>query len=216
MSKCCVVLKLGSDKYWIGETGDPESFIQNTREGKGSRWTRKYGFVDVDSIVDDGDNEEMIIALMRYKGIDNVRGTSLPGKKLPDHVYDLVFGTSSNSIYVLRLSDDKYYVGKTNNVKERLSQHRNHKGAKWTAMYPPLKKNPIESYATDDLFEEDRKVKELMDVYGINNVRGGSYSNVILDDDQVSVLKKELRHARDLCVGCGDNGHWIKNCPNKG
>ena len=36
------------------------------------------------------------------------------------------------SIYILRLEDNKYYVGKTNNIKKRIKQHKESYGSSWT------------------------------------------------------------------------------------
>lgn len=52
-----------------------------------------------------------------------------------------------------------------------------------------------------------------MDKYGINNVRGGSYSRLELTQEEINVLQKELWGANDLCFLCGQQ-HFIKDCPN--
>jgi hypothetical protein len=38
-----------------------------------------------------------------------------------------------------------------------------------------------------------------MDLYGIDNVRGGSYSTIILGKNVKEILKKELLTASDKC-----------------
>ena len=61
-------------------------------------------------------------------------------------------------------------------------------------------------------FDEDKYVKEYMAKYGIENVRGGTYSNIVLDDNSILVLEKEIRHSKNLCTRCGRNTHFIKHC----
>jgi hypothetical protein len=61
-------------------------------------------------------------------------------------------------------------------------------------------------------FDEDKYVKEYMAKYGIENVRGGTYSNIVLDDNSILVLEKEIRHSKNLCTNCGRNTHFIKDC----
>ena len=39
------------------------------------------------------------------------------------------------SIYLLKLKDNKYYVGKTLNLHFRLEQHFNKDGSNWTKKY---------------------------------------------------------------------------------
>jgi hypothetical protein len=48
--------------------------------------------------------------------------------------------------------------------------------------------------------------------HGIDNVRGGSYSNVNLTEQQRDSLTKELRTAQNACFKCGRKGHFAKDC----
>lgn len=61
-------------------------------------------------------------------------------------------------------------------------------------------------------FDEDKYVKEYMSKYGIDNVRGGTYSNIDLDDNCIAVLEKEIRHSKNECMRCGRDTHFIKDC----
>jgi hypothetical protein len=54
-----------------------------------------------------------------------------------------------------------------------------------------------------------------MIIYGISNVRGGSYCNIELNDDQIELLLVEFRNALNLCYNCGKK-HPINNkCESK-
>ena len=117
-------------------------------------------------------------------------------------------------IYVLELEDDKFYVGKTTCIESRLETHKKGNGCPWTRDYPPIK--ICEEYEIQDNgFEEDCKVKELMKKYGVENVRGGSYSSTKLSTSTVKLLTREIRHASDQCFTCGSRGHFAANCPKK-
>ena len=116
-------------------------------------------------------------------------------------------------IYVLKLETNKYYVGKTNNPNFRLEQHFNSSGSTWTKMYKPLFVDVV--YPDCDSFDEDKYTKMYMVKYGIGNVRGGTYSQVTLDDQTIDMLTKELRGSTDCCFNCGSADHFIVNCPNK-
>jgi predicted GIY-YIG superfamily endonuclease len=39
--------------------------------------------------------------------------------------------------YVLKLEEDKWYVGLTTNLNQRLTQHFTGDGAKWTQLFKP-------------------------------------------------------------------------------
>ncbi len=119
--------------------------------------------------------------------------------------------SSPFNLYVLRLIQDKYYVGITwKNVIERFSQHKKGIGAQWTKLYKPI--DIIESIKTNNIFEEDKYTKMYMNKYGIENVRGGSYSRIKLEEFQIKAIKRELQSANHLCFKCGKLGHFASNC----
>ena len=113
-------------------------------------------------------------------------------------------------IYILRLSTGKYYIGKTKNVDKRWEEHISGNGSGWTKKYKTL--SLIKSVVSTSHFDEDRYVKEYMEKYGIENVRGGTYSNMVLDANCIAVLEKEIRHSKNLCVRCGRGTHFVKDC----
>jgi hypothetical protein len=77
-------------------------------------------------------------------------------------------------------------------------------------MYRPVSvERTIESQT---LFDEDNYTKEYMKKYGVDKVRGGSYANIILTDEQEATLKREFRGADDRCQRCGRMGHFIGTC----
>lgn len=42
------------------------------------------------------------------------------------------------NIYVLKLEQNKYYIGKSNNIDIRLNDHMNGNGSQWTKKYKPI------------------------------------------------------------------------------
>jgi predicted GIY-YIG superfamily endonuclease len=116
------------------------------------------------------------------------------------------------NIYILQLIKDKYYIGKTHNVSIRLAQHKNGTGSKWTKLYSPVKL--LDHFESTDKFDEDKYTKKYMDLYGIENVRGGSYTQIKLKKYQIKALEMELITANELCFRCGKYGHYAYECVN--
>ena len=116
-------------------------------------------------------------------------------------------------IYILQLIEDKYYVGKSKNIPDRYRQHIEGYGSAFTQKYKPIKLKDTRPIKSE--FDEDNVVKELMKKYGIDNVRGGSYSSVYLTDSQKECLQIELFSASNACFTCGKVGHFAAECTTR-
>ena len=117
------------------------------------------------------------------------------------------------SLYILKLTRNKYYIGKSNNVSHRIQQHFAGKGAAWTKLHSPVK--IITIMPTIDTFDEDKYTLEYMSKYGIDNVRGGSFCQQTLPNEARTTINRMINGAKDKCQGCGQSNHYINKCPNK-
>ena len=115
-------------------------------------------------------------------------------------------------IYVLKLQNNKYYVGKTSNPKIRIESHCNMNGSEWTKKYKPIK--VLEIIPDCDDYDEDKYTIQYMDKYGINNVRGGSFVKINLEQHELDILGKMTYSANDKCFKCGLFGHFAQDCKN--
>lgn len=113
-------------------------------------------------------------------------------------------------IYVLKLNNNKYYVGKTDNPKFRLESHFNTNHSEWTKKYKPIKYIELKK---GDKYDEDKFTIKYMNLYGIDNVRGGSYCEIKLSEQTKQHLTKMIDSRNDKCYSCGEQGHFIRDCP---
>jgi len=114
------------------------------------------------------------------------------------------------SIYILKLENKKYYIGKTNNPNFRINDHFNNRGSFWTKTHKPLEL--VEFIKNCDEYDEDKYTIIYMNKYGIENTRGGSFSSICLDNSTINHLTKMLRSANNACFICGKTGHFEKEC----
>jgi hypothetical protein len=113
-------------------------------------------------------------------------------------------------IYVLQLQNDKYYVGKTINPHFRIETHFTNNGSEWTKLYKPIKL--VELVPNCDHYDEDKYTYKYMDMFGIDNVRGGSYSTPVLDNCTINHLVKISNSVNNRCYTCGQYGHYANKC----
>ena len=116
----------------------------------------------------------------------------------------------SKTGYVLKLESGKYYIGTTSDLSARFAEHCSGIGSRWTEKYPPVEL--VKTFPMKNGTEEDRITLEYMKKYGIDAVRGGSYTNVDLTDDQMVVLVDRITPVRGNCHNCGLKGHHAADC----
>lgn len=114
------------------------------------------------------------------------------------------------SIYVLKLKHNKYYIGKSINVNKRIKQHFKGKGSTWTKLYKPIEIFEIRRNCDD--FDEEKITLQYMKKYGINNVRGGSYARIKLDQYELNQVVRIIRSSDNRCYVCGSKEHFAKTC----
>lgn len=118
-------------------------------------------------------------------------------------------------VYVLRLmGKNRHYIGKTANLTNRISAHFNGSGSRWTKLHQPVE--VVEVFKNCDGFYEDYLTKQYMARFGIENVRGGSYCAINLNDNDLKAINKEFDTALNRCFVCGKIGHMSTSCPNRG
>jgi len=114
-------------------------------------------------------------------------------------------------VYVLELAGGRYYVGKTTDVVKRVEEHKSGNGAGYTKLYKPKKLIEVRPMKSDH--DENNLTREYMSKYGVDNVRGGAYSQIALPPATKELLKQEFRGASDACFSCGKPGHFVAACP---
>jgi len=92
-------------------------------------------------------------------------------------------------VYVLELKGGFYYIGKFS-----ISEIKAGCGSSWTVDHPPVSvvEKIYRDAEYDDAFDEDEIVYKYMEKYGIDKVRGGSYSSAVLSDYSIKILNEKL------------------------
>ena len=98
---------------------------------------------------------------------------------------------TKNYIYVLKLIDDRYYIGRTSNIIIRLEQHFTNNGSIYTKMYNPLNVIEIEEELTKDA--EKNKTLFYMEKYGFEKVRGYAWCSIELKKNPCIKNKKIIK-----------------------
>lgn len=104
------------------------------------------------------------------------------GQGMESSVSSSYFPKMSGYIYVLKLQGDEvhdnhYYVGFTQDVTKRLSDHFHGHGAEWTKLHPPV---CVLEILEGDKSDERHKTIETMKKFGWATTRGYCWSSKIL------------------------------------
>lgn len=126
------------------------------------------------AIPDDAADEFLLLAgsgsQRTKRGIRQEQPTNWCGRADPVDIF----------LYVLALENDRFYAGLTSNLGRRIRQHFSGAGAEWTKRHRPLRVMHSINTGTQNGQQaeamEDEVVVALMVEYGIDNVRGGHFS----------------------------------------
>lgn len=115
------------------------------------------------------------------------------------------------TVYILLCEKQRFYIGKTDRPLQcRINEHFSKHGSEWTKKYKPIK--VVEQIKNADEFDEDKYTKIYMNKYGIDMVRGGTYTEMQLPDYKRLALENELCSASNLCFRCNRPGHFANQC----
>ncbi len=115
------------------------------------------------------------------------------------------------TIYVLECKHGKKYVGKTlNDVKVRFQQHVDGYGSSWTTKHKPIK--ILKRHKEKSMHDENNTTIECMMEYGIENVRGGTFTELFLPEHQFETIKQMIASIKNECYLCGNTGHYAESC----
>lgn len=102
---------------------------------------------------------------------------------------------TQNYIYVLKLVEDRYYVGRTINIYRRMREHFTAGGSIYTRKYKPLKVIEVEEETTTD--DERKMTFKYVEKYGWEKVRGSYWCS--LEINRLPNLKsyEKMKSQRD-------------------
>ena len=95
-------------------------------------------------------------------------------------------------IYILQLEKSKYFISKTDESDFDIDTHFDFTKYKWTSMYEPI--SIIDIIPNCDDLDENKYTIIYMLKYGIRNVRGGKYLDVILEYNDLNILDKLITY----------------------
>jgi hypothetical protein len=126
----------------------------------------------------------------------------------------MIENSKKYSIYTLPLENQKYYVGRsiTTNKKQRVRQHSSSTNSTiFTKKFKPIGEPTF--YDNCDPYDEDKYLFKMMNTYGIENVRGGSFPYLNLSDQDKYFIERSIIGATDKCFNCGSSSHFVRECP---
>tara|TARA_B100001758_G_scaffold247469_1_gene265406 strand:- start:216 stop:533 length:318 start_codon:yes stop_codon:yes gene_type:complete len=94
-------------------------------------------------------------------------------------------------LFIIKCQEEKYYLGLAKNFVSIFFKHlENHDNIHWMNIYKPMKLMHIEHFFNLKML--NNCVIYYMYIYGIENVRGGIYSDLILNLNQYDKITKKI------------------------
>jgi predicted GIY-YIG superfamily endonuclease len=119
-------------------------------------------------------------------------------------------------VYVLALSENKVYVGESDDPDKRVWVHSHKNGSAWTKKYNVIKRLQTKTKKQTYMWELIETLEWMKEV-GIDNVRGSMFTKPFPLSKQEKIMAAQLYcELHNLCRKCGGEGHFVNQCPNKG
>jgi predicted GIY-YIG superfamily endonuclease len=218
------VLELDNSKFYVGKSHDPEGRLLAHQRGLGPVWTQQnppLGIIERRELVHENakyEENNVTLEYMTLYGMENVRGGMWSQLELPTSDCDYIDKTIDSwnedyqdaFLYVLKLENNKYFVGKGYDQDAILLEHEEGLRSDWTQENPPIK--IIEQRLMRDRHDENNVTFEYMHRYGMENVRGGIWSEVLLSETDREYIERTIDSWNDLCYICHRGGHFASEC----
>jgi len=101
-----------------------------------------------------------------------------------------------DKLYILKLENDKWFIGKSANVEKRYEQHLNGEADPFTQLHKPISLELSRDLTSET--DHDETVREYMRKYGVENVRGGIYSKTEFNSYDLSKIRDDISYEEAL------------------
>lgn len=112
--------------------------------------------------------------------------------------YDMI---DPNTIYIIKCKENKYFISNKNYLQHHSEPYITNNSTSWIKHYLPEK--ILEIIHDSKPLDVNHYVFKYMDKYGIDNVRGGSFTNIILTPEQKTTIFNNIYLSNDLYLNCG-------------
>jgi hypothetical protein len=121
----------------------------------------------------------------------------------------------TKGVYVLVLNNGKRYVGSSENIEKRVSEHKHGRGAAYTKRHGIVGQDVVITTqdGTIESWEQNETLAQMIK-YGVHNVRGFQWVTDDLSPNDAHVVKTLMCGLFSLCNHCGRPGHFGADCPD--
>ena len=116
------------------------------------------------------------------------------------------------SIFILKCADNCYYIGKTHgSYFIEIDNHFQGRGCEWTRIHKPIRLEILRHFCDES--DDDFYTRLYVTKYGLDKVRGGSYSQTHLTEQQIYEMNHYPIDTHITCLKCFTKGHKGHLCP---
>jgi hypothetical protein len=116
------------------------------------------------------------------------------------------------TVYILKCKGNCYYIGKTTgSYFKEIDNHFKGIGCEWTQLHKPVRLEILRHFC--DETDDDFYTRMYITKYGLDKVRGGSYSQLKLSEQQLYEINHYPVDMHLTCYQCNMKGHKRHLCP---
>ena len=151
-------------------------------------------------------NRTLSFNLFVYKQFNDIQFDIISKTNKQSEINSFYTCHNMTSVYILKLKNNKYFVGRTSKTSYELQKSIKYDTLnglhtyEWLLVHEPIFLYDVIMDCKEN--DEEKYTIQYMQQFGIDNVRGSKYKDVILSDNTVKNIISKIHDSERFCIHC--------------